>query len=151
MCPSLCHTPFNYHPCICSFLDYNLSKYQWIFTKLDMCIDIVEICLGIVISLQNNSGRILQFHVFIFLYFQAFGLLECETTAVGWTFVLTLVGWVFTIKMDICVKVPDKREYLQNIFLISPQKYTFWVSTKYFFIFPLKLMLWVLIRRASEG
>ena len=26
-----------------SFLDYNLSKYQWIFTKLGMCIDIVEI------------------------------------------------------------------------------------------------------------
>ena len=30
-----------------SFLDDNLSKYQWIFTKLDMCIDIVEICFGI--------------------------------------------------------------------------------------------------------
>ena len=30
-----------------SFLDNNLSKYQWIFTKLDMCIDIVEICFGI--------------------------------------------------------------------------------------------------------
>ena len=27
-----------------SFQDNNLSKSQWIFTKLDMCIDIVEIC-----------------------------------------------------------------------------------------------------------
>ena len=27
----------------CLFLDNNLSKYQWIFTKLGMCIDIVEI------------------------------------------------------------------------------------------------------------
>ena len=25
-----------------SFPDYNFSKYQWIFTKLDVCIDIVE-------------------------------------------------------------------------------------------------------------
>ena len=32
---------------IFSFLDYNLSKHQWIFTKLGMCIDIVEICFGI--------------------------------------------------------------------------------------------------------
>ena len=30
-----------------SFLDDNLSKYQWIFTKLGMCIDIVDICFGI--------------------------------------------------------------------------------------------------------
>ena len=30
-----------------SFPDDNLSKHQWIFTKLDMCIDIVEIWFGI--------------------------------------------------------------------------------------------------------
>ena len=30
-----------------SFPDDNLSKNQWIFTKLDMCIDIVEIWFGI--------------------------------------------------------------------------------------------------------
>ena len=29
------------------FPDDNLSKHQWIFTKLGMCIDIVEICFGI--------------------------------------------------------------------------------------------------------
>ena len=29
------------------FLNDNLSKYQWIFTKLGMCIDIVEIWFGI--------------------------------------------------------------------------------------------------------
>ena len=32
---------------IFSFLDDNFSKYQCIFTKLVMCIDIVEICFGI--------------------------------------------------------------------------------------------------------
>ena len=30
-----------------SFLDDNLSKDQWIFTKLGMCIDIVEVWFGI--------------------------------------------------------------------------------------------------------
>ena len=30
------------------FLDDNLSKYQWFFTKLGVCIDIVEIWYGIV-------------------------------------------------------------------------------------------------------
>ena len=32
---------------IFSFLDENLSKYQWIFTKLGVCIDIVKIGFGI--------------------------------------------------------------------------------------------------------
>ena len=27
-----------------TFLDDNFSKFQWIFTKLGMCIDIVELC-----------------------------------------------------------------------------------------------------------
>ena len=30
-----------------SFPGDNLSKHQWIFTKLGMCIDIVGICFGI--------------------------------------------------------------------------------------------------------
>ena len=30
-----------------SFLDEHLSKHQWIFTKLGMCFDIVEIWFGI--------------------------------------------------------------------------------------------------------
>ena len=32
---------------IFSFPDDNFSKHQWIFTKLGMCIDIVEIWFGI--------------------------------------------------------------------------------------------------------
>ena len=38
MCPSVCQTSV----CI-SFPDDNLSKHQWIFTKLGMDIDVVEI------------------------------------------------------------------------------------------------------------
>ena len=35
-------------PSVCFFFrDYNLSKYQWICTKLSMCIDIVELWFGI--------------------------------------------------------------------------------------------------------
>ena len=30
-----------------SFLDDNFSKYEWIFTKLGVCIDIVETWFGI--------------------------------------------------------------------------------------------------------
>ena len=38
-----------------SFLDDNFTKkYQWIFTKLNVCIDVVNICFGIV------NGRILS-------------------------------------------------------------------------------------------
>ena len=37
VCPSVCF----------SFPDDNLSKRQWIFIKLGMCIDIVEIWFGI--------------------------------------------------------------------------------------------------------
>ena len=43
ICLSICH------PSIYTlFLDDNLSKYQWIFTKHDMLIDNVELWFGIV-------------------------------------------------------------------------------------------------------
>ena len=38
---SACYTAIFY------FQDNNLSKSQWIFTKIDVCIGIVEICCGI--------------------------------------------------------------------------------------------------------
>ena len=52
-----------------SFPDDNLSKPQWIFTKLGMCIDIVEVCFGIAngqIS-SNFDGVICPRHAHIFL------------------------------------------------------------------------------------
>ena len=36
-----------HHTSVFSFLDDNLSKCQWIFTKLGMCIDIVAIWFGL--------------------------------------------------------------------------------------------------------
>ena len=44
------------HPSVFSFTDDNLSKHQWIFTRLGMCIDIVEIWFGIVLM-----GKFRQF------------------------------------------------------------------------------------------
>ena len=44
------------HPSIFSFLGDNLSRYQWIFTKLGVCIDIVEIGLGLLMG---------KFHLFL--------------------------------------------------------------------------------------
>ena len=45
ICPFVCLSFIC--PSVFSFPDDNLSKYQWIFTKLGMCIDIVEIWFGI--------------------------------------------------------------------------------------------------------
>ena len=47
---------------IFSFPDDSLSKHQWIFTKLGMCIDIMEIWFGIAngkfhLSLTEFSAR----------------------------------------------------------------------------------------------
>ena len=50
MCPPYVHLYFHLsfvRPSVFSFLYDNLSKFQWIFTKLDVCIDIVEIWFGI--------------------------------------------------------------------------------------------------------
>ena len=60
-----------------SFSDDNFSKFQCIFMKLGMPIDIVEICLGIanwqiwpifdrVICSWHDNGRVLSFQVFIY-------------------------------------------------------------------------------------
>ena len=44
--PSVCRTSLS----VFSFPDDNSSKFQWIFAKLGMCIDIVEIWFGIAIG-----------------------------------------------------------------------------------------------------
>ena len=46
ICQTFVHLSY-IHLSIFSFLDHNLSKCQWIFTKFFMCIDIVEIWFGI--------------------------------------------------------------------------------------------------------
>ena len=73
---SVCRT--SVRSSVFSFLDDNLSKYIWIFTKLDTCINIVEIWFGIangrILSISficpkhGNDGK-LSFHVFIYHYF----------------------------------------------------------------------------------
>ena len=52
-----------------SFPDDNLSKHQLIFTKLGMCIDIVEVWFGISNGqiLSNFYGVICPRHVHIFV------------------------------------------------------------------------------------
>ena len=52
-------------PSVClSFPDDNLSKHQWIFTKLGMCIDIVKIWFGIA------NGQILRVSIFRVVSFE---------------------------------------------------------------------------------
>ena len=65
--PSVCPSV---HPSVrFSFPDDNLSKHQWIFTKLGMCIDIVEIWFGIAIGQISSifDGVICQRHAHIFV------------------------------------------------------------------------------------
>ena len=65
------------HPSVFLFPDDNLSKHQWIFTKLGMCIDIMVIWFAIangqissnfygVICPRRDNGGVLKFNVFIF-------------------------------------------------------------------------------------
>ena len=73
---------------IFSFPDNNLSKHQWIFTKLGTCIDIVEIWFGIangqifsvfdwVICPQYDNGGVLSF-TFLFLENKAWHFIWME-------------------------------------------------------------------------
>ena len=55
---------------IFSFPDDNLSKHQWIFTKLGMCIDSVKTWFGIANGkiLSNFDGVICTRHAHIFVF-----------------------------------------------------------------------------------
>ena len=73
-------------------MDDNLSKYQWIFTKLGMCIDIVEIWFGITNwqfrqFLTELSAR----HTSVFS-FPDDNLSKCQ--------------WIFT-KLSMCVDIVE--------------------------------------------
>ena len=88
------------HPCVCLcishtsicvwFLDDNLSK-QWIFTKLGLCIDIVEIWFGIANGqiLSNFDGVICTIHVPYFRF---------------WTITCVNVKTKIGICIDTCIK-----------------------------------------------
>ena len=50
-----------------SFPDDNFSKYQWIFMKLGLCIDIVEIWFGIANGKISSVLTDLPVHIPIFV------------------------------------------------------------------------------------
>ena len=75
-----------------SFPDVNFSNCQWVFTKLGVCIDVVEICFGIAV------GQILS----ILTEFSAhdtsmFSFLDDN---------LSKYQWIFT-KLDMCIDIMD--------------------------------------------
>ena len=61
--------PLYVRPSVFLFPDDNLSKRQWIFTKLGMCIDIVEIWFGIANGQISSiiDGVICPRHAHIFV------------------------------------------------------------------------------------
>ena len=70
---TLCHNSHivfdNVHPSIFLFPDDNLSNYQWTFTKLGVCIDIVETWFGIADGqISSISDRVIcPRHISIFI------------------------------------------------------------------------------------
>ena len=64
------HVRPSVYPVRFSFPDDNLSKHQWIFTKLSICIDIVEIWFGIANGqiLPIFYGVICPRHAHIFVF-----------------------------------------------------------------------------------
>ena len=73
-----------------SFTDYNLSKCQWIFTKLGVCIDIVEIWFWIVM------GKFCQFLT---------ELSACNRSVFSFTDDnLSKCQWIFT-KLSVCIDI----------------------------------------------
>ena len=71
--PSVCCTSV-ICPSVFSFLDSNLSKYQWIFTKLGICTEIVEIWFGIAngqiffLQLSAHHKIVARYYHFTFLF-----------------------------------------------------------------------------------
>ena len=63
------------HLSVFSFPDDNLSKYEWIFTKLGMCIDIVEIWFGIAngqILISVRHTTVAGYYHFMVLFLRVF-------------------------------------------------------------------------------
>ena len=101
---------------IFSFKDNSLSKSQRIFTKLDLCIDIVEIWIKIAIGYissffdrifsPRHDGWVLSFQVFILLilfYFFLFFLCVCVCVSFLFFFFFFLAWCIFN-----CLAVKPK-------------------------------------------
>ena len=71
VCLSVCLSIF-------SFLYDNLSKGQWIFTKLDACIDVVEICLGLLMGKFRKFLPELSAHDSSIFLFQDDNYSKCQ-------------------------------------------------------------------------
>ena len=84
VCPSVVRPSIRF-----SFPDDNLSKHQWIFTKLGMCIDIMEIWYGIA------NGQILSNFT---------ELSACDTIMAGYYSLMFL----FTVEVEACHSTSDR-------------------------------------------
>ena len=80
-------------PSVClSFPDDNLSKHQWILTKLGMCIDIVEIWFGIANGQISSNLRELSAQDTPIFSFPDDNLSKCQ--------------WIFT-KLGMCIDIVE--------------------------------------------
>ena len=93
------------HTSIFSFLVNNFSKYQCIFIKLGMCIDIVEICFGVA-NVQISSIFISHHKIVVGYY----GLTLAVPVSVHLSVFsfpddnLSKCQWIFT-KLGVCIDI----------------------------------------------
>ena len=79
------------HPSVCiSCSDNNLSKHQWILTKVGICIDIVEIWFGIA------SGKFRQFLPELSAHHMSISSFLVDN--------LSKYQWIFT-KLGMCIDI----------------------------------------------
>ena len=78
VCPSVVRPSIYF-----SFPDDNLSKHQWIFTKLGICIDIIEIWFGIANGqISSNFYRVICRNTIMARYYSLTFLFNFRTSMV---------------------------------------------------------------------
>ena len=102
---------------IFSFPGDNLSKYQWVFTKLSICIDIVEIWFGIangqILSILNRV--ICPQHTHIFFFFPDDNLSKNQLIFTELYFCIDIVMIFFGIANGQILSVFDRDSCLPNV------------------------------------
>ena len=99
---------------VLSFQDDNFTKYQWIFTKLGMCIDIVDICFRIAYGRILSIFDILLSHTIVAGYY---GIMLAVHPSVCQSYVpqsifsvpddnLSKSQWIFT-KLNVCIDIVE--------------------------------------------
>ena len=136
ICMSVCRT--SVHPSIFSFPDHNMSKCQWIFTKLGVYIDIVVIWFGIIKGQISSIFDSLFVCVEVLRPSQPNGVMSSAVSLPNHTF----TGQALSSKRltsIVHILSPENNQFLTELSARSMSKFSFlddnfskcqWISTK---------------------